>query len=274
MRDKLNQFIDNLNGQFVEVSSKEAIYQCMDLSYLWVFCLNFPKSTIQHQYAYQVYTDASDFTRQYFDIIQNKLEIIPEVGDLVVWNKTSGNVAGHIALLIEATITKMKVFEQNSPLGTNAHISDKSYANVLGFLRPKNVIIDGVAQWLTTLLQERNLTIQDEGKIREIFGKAKDYDDKVKELSEQVKSANETLSSKAAEVSLLVDKVTNLENKVAELEEQFNQTRSERDTALWEGDKLKIENTRLVEENEAFKEENNLFAYSWFTRLFSLLKRR
>jgi len=37
MRDKLNQFIDNLNGEFVEVSYNKAIYQCMDLAYNWVF---------------------------------------------------------------------------------------------------------------------------------------------------------------------------------------------------------------------------------------------
>lgn len=128
-------------------------------------------------------------------------------------------------------------------------------------------------EWFNTFLKENNLTINDEGKIREIFGKAKDYDDKVKELTEQVKSANETLSSKSAEVSLLVDKVTNLENKVTELEGQFNQARSERDTATWEKEKLEILVKKLQEENASFKEKNDLMAYDWFTRLFSLLKR-
>src|SRR3990167_677263 len=68
---------------------------------------------------------------------------------------------------------------------------------------------ENMPEWFDKFLKENNLTLNDEGKIREIFGKAKDYDDKIKELTEQVKSANETLSSKAAEVSLLVDKVTN-----------------------------------------------------------------
>jgi len=37
MKDKFNQFVDNLNGQFVEVSYKKALYQCMDLVYNWAF---------------------------------------------------------------------------------------------------------------------------------------------------------------------------------------------------------------------------------------------
>lgn len=76
MEEKLNQFVDNLNGQFVEVSSKSAEYQCMDLAYLWVFCLGYPKATIQNQYAYQVYTNPKPITKEYFDIIPNTPEAI------------------------------------------------------------------------------------------------------------------------------------------------------------------------------------------------------
>lgn len=135
MKDKLNQFISNLNGQFVEVSYKEAIYQCMDLAYNWIFTLGIPKATIQQGAAYQAWTNASDLTRQYFDLIENKLETIPQEGDLVVWNNKYGKY-GHIAIVVEATQTKMTVFEQNNPLGTNAHVQDRSYTNVSGFLRP------------------------------------------------------------------------------------------------------------------------------------------
>ena len=84
MNDKLIRFIDNLNGQWIEVSDRTNSSQCMDLVYAFIFCLDIPKATIQHLYAYQVYTEATDFTRQYFDLIPNLIDTVPQAGDLVV----------------------------------------------------------------------------------------------------------------------------------------------------------------------------------------------
>lgn len=137
MKEKVNLFISNTNGQFLEVSSKDALYQCMDLAYVWAFVLGFPKATIQHQFAYQVFANASDLTRQYFDIITNTPEAIPQDGDLVVWGDKYGP-AGHIAVALGGgSLTSFKCFEQNNPIGTNAHIQSRGYDNVLGWLRPK-----------------------------------------------------------------------------------------------------------------------------------------
>lgn len=135
LTNKLNQFIANLNGQFVEVSYKETIYQCMDLVYAWVFCLDYPKATIQHQYAYEVFTKPNDLTYRYFDLIPNTPDFIPQDGDICVF---SGGVAGHIAICLGGgTTNKFWRFEQNNPLGTNASINERGYTNMLGVLRPK-----------------------------------------------------------------------------------------------------------------------------------------
>lgn len=235
LKNKLNQFISNLNGQFVEVSDRNNIYQCMDLIYVWVFALDIPKSTVQRLYAYDVFIKANDLTREYFDVIPNKLETIPQEGDLVVWK---GGSAGHIAIIIEATQTRMKVFEQNKPLGTNAHIQDKSYTNVLGFLRPKFAKIDGVPQWIKTLLQERGLTLENEPEIRSIFDKAKKYDDEIKVLNEKVKTANETLADKSLEVSDYVSKNEKLGTKVEELEVLYGNAKTERDDFSYDNERL------------------------------------
>jgi hypothetical protein len=137
MKDKLNQFVANLNGQFVEVSYKEAIYQCMDLAYTWVFCLGFPKATIQHTYAYEVFTSPNQVTLEHFEIIPNSPTAIPQDGDLVIWSNKYGP-AGHIAVALGGgTTSKFTCFEQNNPLGTNAHLQERSYSYVLGWLRPK-----------------------------------------------------------------------------------------------------------------------------------------
>jgi len=255
MLDKLNTFISNLNGQFVEVSYNQAIYQCMDLVYNWIFCLGIPKSTIQQGSAYQVWINASDLTRQYFDLIPNEIETIPQAGDLVVWNNKYGSY-GHIAIIISATKTTMKVFEQNNPLGTNAHIQDRTYTNVYGFLRPKVTINGDAPSWLSTLLQERGLTLNDESQIRVLFEKAKKYDDDIKVLQEQVKSANETLSDKSIEVSGLITDKQKLTDKVLELEELYSKAKIERDE--FERTSNNFETKLTISEEALLSKENDL----------------
>ena len=135
LTDKLNQFVSNTIGQFVEVSDSSNEYQCMDLAYLWVFCLGYPKATIQHLYAYEAFTKPTDLTYKYFDLIPNTPEFIPQDGDIGVFK---GSVAGHIVVCLGGgTTSKFKRFEQNNPIGTNASINDRGYTNFLGVLRPK-----------------------------------------------------------------------------------------------------------------------------------------
>ena len=135
MTEKLNQFVSNLNGQFIELSSRENIYQCMDLVYAWIFCLGYPKATIQHLYAYEVFTKPSDLTYKYFDLIPNTPDFIPQDGDIGVFK---GGVAGHIVVCLGGGTTSMfRRFEQNNPIGTNASINNRGYTNMLGVLRPK-----------------------------------------------------------------------------------------------------------------------------------------
>lgn len=278
MKDKLIRFIDNTIGQFIEVSYREASWQCMDLAYLWAYVLDIPKATIQHQYAYQVFTEATEFTRQYFDIIPNLKETIPEAGDIAVFK---GGTAGHIAIVIEATQTTQKLYEQNNPLGTNASIHDRGYTNCLGFLRPKFQVTKAIPQWFENLLIENNLTLEDEGKFRQAWEKLVKYDSDVKSLQEQVKSANEALADRALEVSTLTEKNQKLSDKVTEAEEITNITRSKNDTLTWENTQLKLQNeelgakcTSLEEKIERLEKDNSLLAYTWVERFKSLFCKR
>lgn len=137
MRDKLNQFILDIQGQFVEVSDRINIYQCMDLAFLWVLCLGYPKATIRHLFAYQVYTEPTDLTRQYFDLIPNTPDFIPQDGDITVF---TGGTAGHIGIALGGgTISTFNNFEQNWPIGTNASVRARNYntPKLIGVLRPK-----------------------------------------------------------------------------------------------------------------------------------------
>lgn len=279
MKEKLTRFIDNTVGHFIEVSYSPALYQCMDLAYEWIFILDFPKSTIQHQYAYEVYTQATDFTRQYFDIIPNKVETIPQEGDLVIFNKTSSNIAGHIAVVIEATQSKMKVYEQNSPVGSHAHISDRTYTGCLGFLRPKFKTEGGVPQYLTTLFNEAGLRIEQEAEVRAYLEKSKKYDQEIQSLRGQLTSTNEALSSKSTELANEISKVEGLQRSIDEYQEKLNTIGSKNDSLTTDKIRLEVEVERLTKENSDLQEkiiqlegEKPLMAYTWKERFWSLIR--
>lgn len=208
MRDKLNQFISNLNGQFVEVSDKTNIYQCMDLAYLWVFCLGFPKATIQKLYASDVYTNFNDLANQYFNLIPNTPDAIPQDGDLIVWKGT----IGHIAIGLSGGNTKtFMCFEQNNPLGTNAHIQSHDYTNVLGFLRPKYKV-EITDQTILPIIDSQGHFYE----VQAIRSKLIDYEQQITNL----------LTDKDNFIKEIVDlklTLTGLNTKITDLETKLNQ---------------------------------------------------
>lgn len=208
MQNRLNQFIENLNGQFVEVSYRPAEYQCMDLAYLWVFVLGYPKATIQHLYAYQVYTKPNSLTKKYFDLIPNTPNFIPEDGDIAVFDKTSGNIAGHIAICLSGgTLKTFRRFEQNSPLGTHSNIRRGNYTTpkLLGVLRPKIFdlsVSPEAPEWLRTMFQEIDIDLKKpESDIRsKVDNVIKAYRERP-ELVKQLEIANKKTEGLITDVS-------------------------------------------------------------------------
>ena len=82
-------------------------------------------------------------------------------------------------------------------------------------------------------------------------------------------------------VSLLTEKVQKLSDRKGELEEEVNRLRGERDKASWEATQLGIKvedledkNNKLQNQITSFEENNNIYAYSFWDRFVSLLKRR
>ena len=212
MKDKFNQFVDNVNGQFVEVSYKKALYQCMDLAYLWVFCLGLPKATIQHLYAYQVYTNPTDLTKKHFDLIPNTPNAIPKDGDLVV---LKGGTAGHIVIALSGgTTSSFKCFEQNNPLGTNAHIQSRSYKNVLGWLSPKKAGLKFTQKEMDAMRKQRddnwNLYKEEKKKLKGVVdGKYIKKEDCDRIKREKIKRLKEDFIKKNTEDHKALVKVCN-----------------------------------------------------------------
>lgn len=80
--------------------------------------LNFDKMSLMQKYFEKVYT--------------------PRKGDIVIWNSTSTNIYGHVAIVVYASRKTLVVFEQNGfDQSKGAYITIRNFENVLGFLRGK-----------------------------------------------------------------------------------------------------------------------------------------
>lgn len=140
IEQKYKQLYANIPNMPVEVSDASNVYQCMDLAYLWIFILCYPKATIQHRYAFEVFTKASDLTRKYFDVIKNTPTGIPDVGSLLVFDRGTGiGSAGHISIVSKKTNSLMVVesLDQNWRKKPGATLVTHNYNKVLGWLTPK-----------------------------------------------------------------------------------------------------------------------------------------
>ncbi len=70
--------------------------------------------------------------RRYYEVV-NKDEIIP--GDVVVWDGTTTNEYGHVAIVLGILDDNIIVFEQDGFAQDGAKISLRARANLLGALR-------------------------------------------------------------------------------------------------------------------------------------------
>lgn len=134
-------FIKANLGKSVEREDPTNVDQCVDWAFAYLDdVLGVPRSAIRHLRAYQIWTDATDETRKYFDLIPNTATNTPQKGDLVVFDTTVG-VSGHICLA-SGNVSGVDTF-QSTDENWNGHLYIEyiwhSYNGVLGWLRPKTV---------------------------------------------------------------------------------------------------------------------------------------
>lgn len=130
----LQQFIDKYNGKYVEYHSYDprAKNQCVDLANAYIVEVLGKPAIIG--------TNAMDFPKKkdpHFTFIENKLDIFPEPGDLMIFKSADG--VGHISIFVAYIHQNLFTsFDQNYPTGSPCKLVNHTYANVLGWLRIKN----------------------------------------------------------------------------------------------------------------------------------------
>lgn len=131
----LFEFIQKNDGKKVG-NTPENLGECVGCVSVWMDNLGIP-----HEWG-----NANDLLKNadlnYFDVISNTPDAIPQQGDVVVWNGNYNGSVGHtgIATGQNTDINKFECFEQNDPLGSPCHLREyTTYAYIDGWLRPKVV---------------------------------------------------------------------------------------------------------------------------------------
>jgi len=156
MQDKINRFIAAHNNQSIEAEDPSALDACMDELFAWCDFLGIPRSAVRRQFAYQVWENADDETRKYFDLIPNTPTNVSQAGDVLCFKRVNGIVIGHVSVDIgKSDINNAISFDQNWDTLHYFHLDAQGnhipycrtvvhagYYGVIGFLRPK-IILQG-----------------------------------------------------------------------------------------------------------------------------------
>lgn len=144
LKDLYIKFFTLYNGKSIEYSDATNKFQCMDGAGKWCEKLGIPYDAIRHLYAYQVWTQPTDLTRKYFDLVSNGPTNTPPVGALVVFGTKVG-YAGHISVGTAKSTSKDYVgFEQNwNGKQYMTTVTHYNYSGILGWLIPKTSSVTG-----------------------------------------------------------------------------------------------------------------------------------
>lgn len=119
--------------------------QCFDLVVAWTDLLEVPHypdnpSPFPVDNAYQIFTEFGAFQDDYFDLITYSSGLVPQLGDIVVWENAYNGAGGHTGVATgSGNSSTFQAFEQNDPIGSYCHVKSYSYSHVLGWLRPTGI---------------------------------------------------------------------------------------------------------------------------------------
>lgn len=191
--DLFNQFLGKYEGQGNIGDTPQNTSQCVGLIEVWTDFLG-----LSHTWG-----NADDLLAnaniQYFQIIPNTPDNIPQAGDIVCFSKEFNGTVGHAGISTGVgDVTSFELFEQNDPLGGVCQKKTYTYQFVQGWMRP--------------LLPAQPLTgtYVDKATFEKLVAKSTAYDGFVT-LGYQ--NAQEVMTKLAS----LTDQITNLNQQITEL---------------------------------------------------------
>jgi len=151
-QQKVDQFFATWSGKGINFDNSFG-NQCVDVYRQYVLkVLGFPQSP--------PVKGASDIWDTYlkdkFDRFDDTNDFLPQKGDIGIWSNKAGGGFGHVGIFNEGNLARFTSFDQNWPsegyydpkgnfVGTGVcHLQEHNYINVLGWLRPKNLVLTPV----------------------------------------------------------------------------------------------------------------------------------
>jgi hypothetical protein len=133
----LQQFITRYSGKKIDW---DGAYQgqCVDLFRQYAHeVLKFPqaKGVVGAADFWINYSNDQILSKHYLKV-PNAPSAVPLPGDVMIWNKKAGDGFGHIAVYVSGDVNKFKSFDQNWRAINVCEITDHTYTNVYGWLRP------------------------------------------------------------------------------------------------------------------------------------------
>ena len=136
---KFEQFLTKYCGKKVDFDAAYGA-QCVDLFRQYCHDVLDTPHTGPVDGAKELYEKYADLPveKKYFTRLSKKA--VPEYGYVAIWGSTPANKYGHVALVIcRLSPTSLLVFEQNGVLQDGAKFTERSTANLLGYLKYKGV---------------------------------------------------------------------------------------------------------------------------------------
>ena len=195
----LDEFLNKYLGQSNGYPEGQYVGECLSIVKLYIkecFGILPPPSGTNSAYGY--WSNFPNPLGDVFEKVLNTDELIPEKGWIAIWKPWSANQYGHIAIVADGSTTSiLKNYAQNWTSKT-FQLESNRYTNVIGFLKPKESIIQDMTDEQKRILDfiiERKLT---EGQIRQ----AADWlrDNTVANLETQITGLKTTISDQYKEM--------------------------------------------------------------------------
>ena len=215
MENKFRDFLNKWNGRHVEVVDPTNKNQCFDLAVAFLDFLKLPRS-FNHYFAYSIYTNPTNVTKENFDLIPNTTDAKPKAGDIVVWGKSFNGTAGHVAIATGEGKTEGKytdwfgALSQNDPLGSVCIVKNYKFNHVLGWLRYKKgeQIMENCEEIKKQLKEKTELETELRGIVYEKQGKIETKDKTIDNLNRRIDDVTANTIRLSDEKKALAKKLT------------------------------------------------------------------
>lgn len=133
----LQQFVDKWLGRKADFDGAYG-GQCVDLFRFYckeVLDINQPRSVQGAADFWQNYETDPNLKNNFLKI-KNTPDFLPQPGDVMLWTRRAGGGYGHVAIILEATLSEFISLDQNWPTLSKVTKTTHDYVNVYGVLRP------------------------------------------------------------------------------------------------------------------------------------------